>query len=103
MDQTVKKLEYAKFAKKAANSWSRSWDSSVEQLNYYSDAQWCDPQKCGRHTYCEFAGFNYERTFEQCTDAELATIQPIIHHCVNVCAVAMPTLQTKSSRFLDSS
>ena len=52
----------------------------MEQLNYYSDAQWCDPQECGPYTYCEFPGFNYERTFEQCTDAELATIQPIIHH-----------------------
>ena len=60
VDQTVKKLEYAKFAKKAASSWSRYWDSSVEQLNYYSDAQWCDPQECGPYTYCEFPGFNYD-------------------------------------------
>jgi hypothetical protein len=80
VDRTVKKLEYAKFAKKASSAWSRSWDSSVEQLNYYSDAWWCDPQECGSYTYCEFPGFNYERTLKQCTDAELADIQPIIDH-----------------------
>ena len=81
VDTSKPRREYGKFLKWAEKSLSRPWDAVVKDLRYYSDHSWCDPKDCGRHTYCEFPNFKYDRdNSTPLTGAEMKLIEPLIFH-----------------------